>query len=73
MNIWNIDSQCHRQRDLMILFLHQNLPNLLRQSKLARARSERLALANTQATTADRFVLVIQVEPQHVFIFVGGL
>src|SRR4029079_12706322 len=48
--------------DLVILLLHENLPDLLGHGKLA----ERLALPNSLAVVNNGFILVIQIEFQHV-------
>src|SRR5882724_10958237 len=50
------------QINLVILFLHQDLANLLSERVLA----QRLTLPDTLSVVSNRLVLVRQVEPEHV-------
>ncbi len=51
----------------MILFLHQNLTNVLGDREFA----ERLALLDALPIVANRFILVVQIELQHFLGFLG--
>ena len=46
----------------MILFLREDLANLFRHGIL----SERLALRNSIAVIANRFILIVEIVPKHV-------
>ena len=61
--IGNVDAQRGGQLDLVILFLHENVANLLGQGVLA----QRVALADAFPIIEDRLVFVVQIEAQHFF------
>src|ERR1700728_2472407 len=69
VHVRHFDAERGRQVDLMILLLGENLADLLCQ----RVFSKRLALADSIAIIANGLVLVIEVEPEHLFrIFRGA-
>src|SRR5262245_24439516 len=57
-----LDAQRGRQVDLMLLLVDQDLADVFGHRELP----ERLALADALAVVADRLVLVLEVESEHV-------
>src|SRR5579863_9877245 len=62
-DVWNVLAQGGRQIYLMVLLLHQDSANLFRHGVF----SQRFTLPDAIAVIANGFVLVFEVEPQHVF------
>ena|GEM_PF-5305472 len=54
-------AQSSRQRDLMVLFVDQDPTNLFARGRFSRV----LALADTLAKAANRLLLILEIELQH--------
>src|ERR1700730_17113794 len=64
----HVDSKSSRQVDLMLLFLRQNLANVLRNREF----SQSFALGNPFTVIPDGFGLIVEIETQHFLGLVGS-
>ena len=68
-HIRNLDSERGGQINLVILFIHQNLPDLLGHGK----PTQSFTLSNPVPVVANGLIFVFQIEAQHLVGIVGGL
>src|SRR5580693_3837058 len=61
--VWIFLAQRSGQIDLMVLLLHEDLANLFRHCEL----SQRFTLPDAIPVIANGVVLIVEIEPQHVF------
>jgi hypothetical protein len=64
-----IDAQSRRQRNQMILFLHEDATQTFRDGEFVQF----IGLFDPAAIVADRLFLILQIELEYVFRFLRGL
>src|SRR5436190_15538555 len=67
IDIRNVLTESSRQIDLMILLLNDDLAYLLSH----RVFAERLTLLDALPVVADGFILIVEIEPQHLSCILG--
>ena len=63
-----VDAEGGGERDEVVLLLHEDLANGLAESELV----EFVALLDAAAILGDGFLLIFEIEPEHVFGLLGG-